>query len=168
MITPESNAEVATATPETVTTTPTAVAETNEANTATAVLEKPAKAKKPAKKPAKEPKAKKSDKLTDDELKTEEDTLRKKYKDQDIVKGSIANIGAATALNGETIPKKYREWNKRTVVIKCQWDKCKEVRRIATSDLAQVKYCELHTQEARKARRKELRKKKPKAKAKAK
>lgn len=101
-------------------------------------------------------------------LKAEEKALQEKYKDQKIVPGSIANIGAAKDVSGNTVETKCRSWNKRTVVIRCQWKGCKETRRIATSDLAQVKFCEEHTLEHRRQRRRELRAAARQAKPKAK
>ncbi len=135
-------------------------AEKKPAKKPVAKKEKPAKAPKVAK-PKAEKKPAKKEKLTDDELRAEEKALKEKYSqephNQRIVKDSIADIGAAKDLRGEAVDAKFRKWNKRTVEIVCQWKGCKETRRIATSDLAQVKFCETHTIESRKERRKAIR-----------
>jgi len=46
---------------------------------------------------------------------------------------------------------------KRSVQIKCTFPGCETLRRIATSDLAQVTLCEEHTRQARLRRRREAR-----------
>jgi hypothetical protein len=56
--------------------------------------------------------------------------------------------------------------SKRTVEILCQFEGCNKTRRVATSDLAQVRYCEEHTQALRLIRRREARKVKAEAKKK--
>lgn len=111
-------------------------------------------------------KTRKKEAPTTEELRAEETALRKKYPEQSIVKDSIANIGDAKDLAGRTVPKKFRGWKKRTVLVRCQWKGCDEERRIATSDLKQVRYCEEHTEQHRKQRRREMRRKKAKLKAK--
>jgi hypothetical protein len=55
---------------------------------------------------------------------------------------------------------------KRTVEIKCAYKGCDVVRRIATSDLAQVKFCKEHTRQLRLQRRRDARVTKKVAKAK--
>lgn len=86
------------------------------------------------------PKAKKT--LSEaDQLKARERELRKKYKR--IVVGSIRRETKGT------------HKNKLTVEITCAVRGCNETRRVATSDLFQVKYCEAHTEEFRKKRRAE-------------
>lgn len=123
-----------------------------------------AAAKTPRKKAEKKP-------PTKDELTAMEAELREKYSkkpyNQTIVEGSIADIGAATSVNGRKVPQAFREWNKRTVEIVCQWEGCNETTRIATSDLHQVKFCPEHTAEHRKEQRR-LRRQAKAAEAKAK
>lgn len=72
-------------------------------------------------------------------LKAEEEALRKKYKGTVmIVPGSLRNRGDDPDHN-----KLYK--NKRTVVIKCKKRGCQNTRRIATSDIHQVQFCETCT-----------------------
>ncbi len=100
----------------------------------------------PEVKATKAPKAKKARErqpLTAEELIDEERKLRKQY--PKIVKGSLRN--ASTDENDEF-------HNKRTVEIECATRGCKAVRRIATSDLHQVKHCVECTQKNRLNRRK--------------
>lgn len=68
--------------------------------------------------------------------------IKKKYKLA--VEGSIERGEANTPHAG-----------KITVLIKCKTKDCPNTRRVATSDLWQVKMCEQHTLEARAARRKQ-------------
>ncbi len=83
-------------------------------------------------------------KLNREELAAHEAALRAKY--PHIVEGTLRNIG--------TDPEKDF-YHKRSVVIACAQPECTKTRRIATSDLAQVKYCVQHAIEARRlARRK--------------
>lgn len=82
--------------------------------------------------------------LDSTELVQAEIALRKKY--PHIVKGSLKNLGSRGAYAG-----------KRTVMIKCSAPRCASTRRVATSDLAQVRFCEDCTQ----ARRAERRRAKP-------
>lgn len=92
-------------------------------------------------------------------LKEEEARLRKAY--PNIVVGSLCNIGAD--------PGKNPIWaHKRTVEIKCATPGCKNTRRIATSDLHQVEFCEDCTRAQRLERRRNSRKKAAKAAARAK
>ncbi len=84
--------------------------------------------------------------LSPAELKEQEAILRKKY--PAIVVGSLRNIGTK---------KDKPHFNKRSVEITCAHRGCKETRRIATSDLAQVKQCEEHTRLARLKRKQEQR-----------
>ena len=81
------------------------------------------------------------------ELAAVEANLRKKY--DHIVEGSLRDIGTQPDT-------KFH--NKRSVEIRCQWEGCTKTRRIATSDLAQVRYCEEHTHQARLERRRTQRK----------
>ena len=87
----------------------------------------------------------KKKRLNRDELDVAEKTLRKKYRH--IVTGSLKNLSANGLHHG-----------KRTIVVKCATPKCEETRKIATSDLAQVRFCTDCTLERRAARRR----KKPK------
>lgn len=75
----------------------------------------------------------------------EEAVLAARYPDQKIVKGSLRDAGETDGFG-----------NKRTVEIVCQGDG-KTKRRIATSDLHQVKYCESWIKKVRLDRRKEQR-----------
>jgi len=84
--------------------------------------------------------APKKKRLNKDELAVAEKELRKKY--PHVVKGSLRNIS-----NGAT------HKGKRTAEIKCAARGCTKTRRVATSDLAQVRYCDECTQERRAARR---------------
>lgn len=70
----------------------------------------------------------------------EEKRLREKYPNAKIVHGSVQDI---------CTDKNDPHYNKRTVEIKCSHPGCHEVRRIATSDLHQVKFCEEHTKQYR-------------------
>jgi len=89
--------------------------------------------------------ADKKDKEKKLDLATEEKHLIEKYSDQKIKKGSLAEAG------------KYPHFgNKRTIVIHCQ--ATGDERRVATSDLHQVKYSEDHMKQLRLDRRKEARK----------
>lgn len=91
--------------------------------------------------------------LTADELKAEEKVyLDKDYK---IVKGTLRN-------RGEDPGKEARFEKKRSVEITCGKRGCDEKRRIATSDLWQVKFCEPHTLEDRAERKNENRRNKTK------
>lgn len=95
-------------------------------------------------------------KLNKEELAEIEAGLITKY--PHIVPGSLRNIETSGKYEG-----------KRTIEIRCQYPGCNKVRRIATSDLAQVKFCEEHTLLQRAERRRERRKGKtvkPKVKAK--
>lgn len=83
--------------------------------------------------------------LNRDELNAAEKQLHKKYRH--IVAGTLKNVSA----NG-------MHAGKRTVKIECATPNCDNERKIATSDLAQVRYCCECTQE----RRAERRRKKPK------
>lgn len=87
-----------------------------------------------------------SDKKEKDiDLASEEKHLAEKYPDQKIKKGSLAEAG------------KYPHFgNKRTIIILCQ--ATHKERRVATSDLHQVKYSEDHMKTLRLERRKEMRK----------
>lgn len=89
--------------------------------------------------------AEKKDKEKKVDLATEEKHLIEKYSDQKIKKGSLAEAG------------KYPHFgNKRTIVIHCQATSAE--RRVATSDLHQVKFSEDHMKQLRLDRRKEARK----------
>jgi hypothetical protein len=79
------------------------------------------------------------------DLVAEEKNLVEKYSDQKIKKGSLAEAGKFPHFG-----------NKRTIVIHCQ--STGEERRIATSDLHQVKYSEKYMKQLRLERRKEMRK----------
>ena len=87
----------------------------------------------------------KKKRLNREELDAAERILRKKYRH--IVSGTLKNLSANGVHHG-----------KRTVTIKCAASGCDNTRRIATSDLAQVRYCADCTVERRVARRR----KKPK------
>ena len=78
--------------------------------------------------------------LNRDELGVAERVLRKKYRH--IVPGTLKNLSANGLHHG-----------KRTVVVTCAANKCENDRKIATSDLAQVRYCIECTTERRAARR---------------
>jgi len=78
-------------------------------------------------------------------LETDELALSKKY--PHIIKGTIRDVS-----NG-----KGKFHHKRSVEIKCTFKGCKETRRVATSDLAQVKFCEQHTRMERLRRRRAAR-----------
>jgi hypothetical protein len=109
------------------------------------VAKKNDKAKAPAKKPKAEPKPV--------NLADEEKKLQDNYPERKIVKGSIKDAGT------------YKEFgNKRTVEIKCGTEGCKNVRRVATSDLHQVGHCEDCIKEIRLSRRKTTRPKSEKKK----
>jgi len=95
-------------------------------------------------------------KLDEKELKAACAELRKKY--PHVIPNTLQNAEAGEGPHS----------NKRTVEIKCQHPGCKEKRRVATSDLAQVKFCEEHTRLARLERRRAARKEKSEAKKKAK
>lgn len=69
-----------------------------------------------------------------------------------IVKGTLCN-------RGEDPKKDPKFKNKRSVVITCGKRGCDEQRRIATSDLHQVKFCLPHTLEDRAERKNENRRK---------
>ena len=111
----------------------------------TAVAEKPAKTKKEkapkAPKPPKEPKVKDPIEVV---LARDEAKLREKY--PHIVPGTIADVNTYPEIGA-----------KRSVEIACQYEGCSAKRRVATSDLAQVKYCSEHTRVARLERRKDAR-----------
>lgn len=85
--------------------------------------------------------------LDEKELKESELELRKEY--PKIVKGSLTNIDQ---------DKDSPHYQKRTVEIVCAKRGCQEVRRIATSDLHQVRMCEACTRLERLKRRRERRK----------
>jgi hypothetical protein len=104
-----------------------------------------AKGDKPEKKPVEKP-----DKAT--ELKAAETSLVEKYGNR-IVRGSLQEAGTSK-----------EHGNKRTVMIKCEYQGCHETRRIATSDLHQVKYCPEHIKQVRLEKRKDLRAKNAKPK----
>ena len=94
--------------------------------------------------------------LSADQLKAEEkEYVEKGYR---IVKGTLRNRGE----DPEQDPKVA---SKRSVEIECGKRGCHERRRIATSDLHQVQFCEPHTLEDRAARKNEARRKATKAKA---
>lgn len=117
-------------------------------------MSKPDLTKKATEKAAKPPKpakvaAKKQPKEFNREA--EEAALIKKYPKQNIVKGSLKNAGEVPGFK-----------QKRTIEIVCQGDN-KTKRRIATSDLHQVKYSEEYIKRLRLDRRKKLRAAKPKA-----
>jgi len=82
--------------------------------------------------------------LNKDELDAAEKVLRKKYRQ--IVPGTLKNLSANGSHAG-----------KRTVQIRCATHGCDNVRKVATSDLAQVRFCVTCTDE----RRAERRRKKP-------
>lgn len=84
--------------------------------------------------------APKKKRLSKEELAVAEKDLRKKYKQ--IVPGTLRNVSKGAAHNG-----------KRTVEIKCATKGCNKTRRVATSDLHQVRHCVECTQENRAARR---------------
>lgn len=137
---------------------PVATAEATATEEATPVAAPKTKAKKPSNKKApkaaakKAPKAKKAatgtrKRLTPEEREAEEARLSKKY--PRIVKGSFRDI--------DTNPES-KFHNKRSVVIKCATPGCENTRRVATSDLPQVKYCEECTAKRRLERRKKARK----------
>ena len=111
----------------------------------TAVAEKPAKPaktkKEKAPKPPKEPKVKESTEVI---LARDEAKLCEKY--PHVIKGTIADVNTFPEIGA-----------KRSVEIACQYAGCEAKRRIATSDLAQVKYCAEHTRVARLERRKDAR-----------
>jgi len=82
----------------------------------------------------------KKKRLNKDELKDAETTLRKKYKH--VIPGTLKNLAAVGNWSG-----------KRTVKIKCATPRCGNERKVATSDLAQVRYCERCTLRRRRQRR---------------
>lgn len=83
-------------------------------------------------------------------LKAEEKALAAKgYK---IVPGTLRNRGED--------PGKNPKWaHKRTIEIVCAKRGCSARRRVATSDLHQVRFCEKHTEEARAERKNAARRK---------
>ena len=87
----------------------------------------------------------KKKRLNREGLDAAEKVLRKKYRH--IVSGTLKNLSTNGVHHG-----------KRTVVVNCATPKCEATRKIATSDLAQVRYCIDCTLERRAARRR----KKPK------
>ena len=100
-----------------------------------------------AEKPAKKEKAPKAPKVKDPievVLARDEAKLREKY--PHIVPGTIADVNTYPEIGA-----------KRSVEIACQYEGCSAKRRVATSDLAQVKYCSEHTRVARLERRKDAR-----------
>lgn len=86
----------------------------------------------------------KKKRLNRDELDAAEKVLRKKYRH--IVVGTLKNL----SFNG-------LHHGKRTIVITCATSKCENERKIATSDLAQVRYCTECTLERRTVRRRKPR-----------
>lgn len=84
--------------------------------------------------------APKKKRLNKEELAAAEKELRKKYKH--IVTGTLRNVSNGAAHKG-----------KRTIEIKCATRGCNATRRVATSDLAQVRHCVPCTLERRAARR---------------
>lgn len=98
--------------------------------------------KKAASKAAKDKSAARTKKEFDRDA--EETALIKKYPKQKIKPGSLKDVGEVQGFG-----------NKRTIVIFCQGTG--KERRIATSDLHQVKYCEEYIKQLRLERRKELR-----------
>ena len=82
----------------------------------------------------------KKKRLNRDELDAAEKVLRKKYRH--IVVGTLKNLSPNGLHHG-----------KRTVVITCATTGCENERKIATSDLAQVRYCTECTTERRAVRR---------------
>lgn len=79
--------------------------------------------------------------LSGTELNQAEAELRRKY--PHVIKGSLKNLAGRGQYAG-----------KRTVTIKCSSPRCTATRRVATSDLSQVRFCEDCTQERRAERRK--------------
>jgi hypothetical protein len=115
---------------------------------------KPAKAKVKAKAKAAVKKAAPTKAEQAEELDEKERQLRRKY--PRIVEGSIrpAAKSEAEAVRLK-VDKKFV--HKITVEIRCATKGCPNVRRVATSDLAQVRYCEACTIKRRLARRKAAR-----------
>jgi hypothetical protein len=79
------------------------------------------------------------------EMAAAEAALRHKY--PQVVAGSIKDVSS----------KDGKFHMKRSVQIKCAFPGCETLRRVATSDLAQVTLCEEHTRVARLQRRREAR-----------
>jgi hypothetical protein len=89
--------------------------------------------------------------LTTQQLTTTEKTLKQKY--PHIKDGTLRNATKGMATPGYT-PEEITKYNhKRSVTINCTNDGCNNQRRIATSDLAQVKLCENCTRLARNTRK---------------
>lgn len=112
--------------------------------------------------PPKKPKSRPRKLLTQDELTTEEEKLRKRY--PHIVKGTLRNATKGNPMDGLTQDEIRKFKHKRSVIIQCQRTlvgqgeaPCTANRRIATSDLAQVLMCENCTREERNARKRERR-----------
>lgn len=80
-----------------------------------------------------------------EELAAAELVLHRKY--PHVVVGSLREIGTRDG--------KFHM--KRNVQIKCTFPECETLRRVATSDLAQVKLCEEHTRVTRLQRRRDAR-----------
>lgn len=112
---------------------------------ATATPKKKAKAKKPVKVKRQRPL------LTSAELKVAERELRKEFKN--VVPNTLCN-------RGEDPEKNPAFEAKRSVVIVCGHRGCKEERRVATSDLHQVRFCVPHTEEKRLERKNAARRQK--------
>jgi len=100
--------------------------------------------------------------LSKDELRAEEAKLRKKY--PQIVQGTLRNATKGQFVEGLTPEETHKFKHKRSVLIHCQQSIvgektaiCGRPRRIATSDLAQVRMCEDCTRDERNARKRERR-----------
>jgi len=69
---------------------------------------------------------------------------------------AIKKYGKGTKHSRDIIPGsciRDEKTGKFQVEIRCSWDKCSSTRKVFTSDLFQVKYCEEHQREARNSRR---------------
>lgn len=90
--------------------------------------------------------------LNQKELQTQEANLRKRY--PHLVQGTLLNATKGNPLEGLTAEEVQRFHHKRSCIIKCT---CGTTRRIATSDLAQVKLCPDCTKDERNRRKRERR-----------
>lgn len=93
--------------------------------------------------------------LTKDGLATAEATLRAKY--PHIIEGSLRNATKNQPTDDMDKDEVAKFHHKRSVRIHCKNSACRNTRRIATSDLAQVAYCEDCTRANRNTRKRERR-----------
>ena len=91
--------------------------------------------------------------LTPEQIQEEEQTLLERY--QHLIPNTLTNATKGNPVEGLTPAEVTKYEHKRSVLIKC--NDCDNQRRIATSDLAQVKLCEDCTRNARNARKRQRR-----------